>query len=100
MLYSGKLPHPPLVLADLVSIAWVGTFCIPPPYLRGTFGVSRTRIYRALRWLRANNPEYVNIKIDDTMWDALPAVDGDIPTELLVRAQVDHRILLLSLNII
>lgn len=92
MLRGGKLPHPPKILADLLSIAWVGTFRVPPQYLRGSFGISRTRVYRALWWLKRHNPEYHDIQIDPTIWNSLPDIEGELPAEIVIRSDVDQRI--------
>ena len=76
MLRGGTLPHTPAILTDLLSIAWIGSFRVPPLFLRGIFGVSPTRVYRALKWLKSNNPEYRNITIDAAMCGVLP--EGDV----------------------
>jgi hypothetical protein len=84
---SNHLPHHPRILADVISIAFVGVGKCPPSYLRGYFNVSRARVHLALCWLRMHNPEYIEVVIDTNALDALPV--DDLPCELVVRDDVD-----------
>ena len=63
MLDTNLLPHPPEVLASLLSIAWVGKGALPETH--GVFNVSRDKIHAALKKAKAINPQYGHITISE-----------------------------------
>ena len=80
---SNVVPQHPRILADVLSVAYVGLGKLPPIYLRGFFSVSRRNVYDALRWLKDNNFEYTDTEISHDLLHMLP--DNGVPTEIIVR---------------
>ena len=74
------LPHKPEILASLISIALVSVGTLHKSWLRSTFQVRRYVVQRALRWLKAHNPYYKDVVIDDARVNSLPP--SDIPEEI------------------
>ena len=87
MISGHYLPHPPSILPDLVSVAFVGPGKAPPSYLKGILGVSRSRLVDALICLRECSPEYSDIVIDRSRLALFP-IDG-LPNEIIVRDDID-----------
>ena len=87
---SNVLPQHPRILADVLSVAYVGLGKLPPIYLRGFFCVSWRNVHDALWWLKDNNFEYTDIEISHDLLYMLP--DNDVPTEIIVREDVDTRV--------
>lgn len=82
MLDGHLLPHPPSVLAHIISITIVSAAHIPKDNLRSLFRVRRDAIRRALLWLKRHNPKYYgNIEISEFNLAAYP--EDDVPAEIL-----------------
>jgi hypothetical protein len=87
---SNVVPQHPRILADVLSVAYVGLGKLPPIYLRGFFSVSRRNVYDALLWLKDNNFEYTDVEISHDILYMLP--ENDVPREIIVREDVDIRV--------
>lgn len=79
---DGRLmPRPPAILANLISITFVGRGRLQKNHLRTTYRVRRQVVADALRWLKSHNRYYYNIDISDARLASLP--EDDVPDELL-----------------
>jgi hypothetical protein len=71
MVMGRMLPRPPSILPSLISITFFGWGKLPKSRLRNLFKVRREAVRDALLWLKANNPYYGDLEIDE-----------DVPIEL------------------
>ena len=76
------LPQDAKVLAATIGITFVGPKNLPDKCLPDIFKVRRTRVQRALEWLKENNSLFSNITISASRLAELP--EDDIPYELRV----------------
>jgi hypothetical protein len=88
MVSGNLMPRQTSILASLISITIISRFPLPPSWLKGTFRVRRSRIHAALIWLKANNPYYADIVIDESRLAGLP--EDDVPQELINIVREDH----------
>ena len=79
---SGRLlPHPPAILASIISVTFIGVGSLPKRWLHNTFRVRRKCVGDAICWLKANNTKYYgSIDIDMTRIANLP--EDDVPVEI------------------
>ncbi|KAI5985260.1 hypothetical protein EDD15DRAFT_2176074 [Pisolithus albus] len=79
---EGKLmPRPPVILASLIAVSFIGVGDLPKHWIRSMFRVRRQAVCNALLWLKRNNPKYYgNIEISDERLQTLP--QDDVPTEI------------------
>lgn len=80
MVLGTLMPRPPSILASLITIAYIGSGQLPKRWLLNSFRVRRHRIREALIWLKAHNPHYHDISLNDDALAALP--EDDVPFEL------------------
>jgi len=80
---QGKLmPHPPAVLASLISVMFIGLGQLPRQWLCTTFRVRQQFVFEALRWLKENNQKYYgDIEISVQRIEELP--EDDVPVEVM-----------------
>ena len=92
MLRGQRMPSPVRTLASVIAITFVSSKILPMGWLKKTFRVRRTVVYDALMWLKAHNPIYADICVDEERLNELP--DDDIPQELLsiIRQEEDDEI--------
>jgi uncharacterized protein DUF6570 len=79
------MPQSANVLAATIGVTFVGPKNLPEKTLPDMFRVRRTRVKRALEWLKENNPLFANITISVSRLAELP--DDDVPYELLSTAK-------------
>ncbi|KAG9225266.1 hypothetical protein CCMSSC00406_0007097 [Pleurotus cornucopiae] len=77
---GSSLPPHPRILAATIGITFVGLNNAPEKALRGLFRVSRAHVRNALLWLKANNPLYRHISINENNLSILP--EDEVPKEL------------------
>lgn len=75
------MPQAVELLAATIGITFVGPGNLPERTLPSMFRVRRTRVMKALEWLKKNNPLYANITISSSRLAQLP--EDDVPFELL-----------------
>ena len=80
------LPQQPKILAATIGITFVGPRNLPDRSLPDIFRIRRTRVRRALEWLKDNNPLFSNITISASRLAELP--ENDIPYELRVTTKL------------
>jgi hypothetical protein len=80
---EGKLmPRPPVILASLISVTFVGLETLPKDWIHSTFRVRRQVVFDALSWLKKNNPKYYgDIEISASHIQDLPG--DDVPDEII-----------------
>lgn len=78
---EGKLmPRPPVILATLISVTFIGLGTLPKDWIHSTFRVRRQVVFDALSWLKQNNPTYYgDIEISTSRIQDLPG--DDVPDE-------------------
>ena len=81
MIDGSIMPQPANILAATIGITFVGPKNLPERCLPDLFRVRRTRVKRALEWLKEHNPLFENITISDSRLSELP--EDDIPFELM-----------------
>ncbi|KAL6303025.1 hypothetical protein BKA93DRAFT_826913 [Sparassis latifolia] len=82
MLHGDLLPRSMHILADVISVTYVGLGQLPKNWLRSTFRVCRFHVARALNWLKEHNRKYYDdMEINMEMLSKLP--EDDIPDEIL-----------------
>ncbi|KAI0076309.1 hypothetical protein K474DRAFT_1598157 [Panus rudis PR-1116 ss-1] len=93
MIDGRLMPQQPRVLAELISVTYVGLGKLPKSWLHSTFRVRRHHVGEALRWLKANNPYYEDICIENARLELLP--EDDVPVEIwsLVREECREEVL-------
>jgi hypothetical protein len=74
------MPQPARLLAATIGITFVGPRNLPDKCFPDIFKVRRTRVQRALEWLKDNNPLFANITISASRLSELP--EDDVPFEL------------------
>ena len=82
------LPHPPEILSSVVSVAWTGKGEMPDT--RGLFKVRRSKIQSALEDLKAINPLYKDVNIDEERLAALGAPGEEYQPESVQIRQFDN----------
>ncbi|KAF8138854.1 hypothetical protein EV363DRAFT_1153897 [Boletus edulis] len=75
------LPHHPRILAAVIGVSIVGAHHGSDRPLPAMLNVNRERVRDALRFLKANNPFYVDIRLSETNLMLLP--EEGVPDELL-----------------
>ncbi|KAH9943739.1 hypothetical protein B0H21DRAFT_823608 [Amylocystis lapponica] len=86
MIDGRLLPQHLSILASVLSVTYVGSSKLPKQWLRSTFSVRRRHVYEALRWLKANNPNYYgSVTIDSGRLQQLP--ENDVPVEIVANAR-------------
>ena len=80
------MPQQPKLLAATLGITFVGLKNLPEKCFPDMFKVRRTRVQRALEWLKQNNPLYANITISASRLAELP--EDDLPYELRVTTKL------------
>ncbi|KAI0049247.1 hypothetical protein FA95DRAFT_1650432 [Auriscalpium vulgare] len=91
MVDGALMPQRPIILASLVTIAYIGSGSLPKEWLRSAFKVRRRHVADALLWLKTNNPKYYgDISIDADRLGLLP--EDDVPLEILetIRQEQDE----------
>lgn len=79
---DGRLmPRRPAILANLISITFVGRGHLHKSHLQSTYRVRRRVVQEALYWLKAHNRYYNDVNVSDEALSALP--EDDVPEELL-----------------
>lgn len=86
MLEGQLMPRKPELLASVIAVSFIGLGKLPKKWLKGTFRVRRAVVHDALRWLKANNEMYKDVRISQEALRILPE-DG-IPDAIL--ANVCH----------
>lgn len=86
MLEGQLMPRKPELLASVIAVSFIGLGKLPKKWLKGTFRVRRAVVHDALRWLKANNEMYKDVRISQEALRILPE-DG-IPDAIL--ANVRH----------
>jgi hypothetical protein len=86
MVDGSIMPQVPKVLAATIGITFVGPKNISERGMPEMFRVRRTRVRRALEWLKENNPLFRNITILDSRLAQLP--EDNIPYKLRVTAKL------------
>lgn len=86
MLEGQLMPRKPELLASVIAVSFIGLGKLPKKWLKGTFRVRRAVVHDALRWLKANNEMYKDVRISEEALRILPE-DG-IPDAIL--ANVRH----------
>ena len=79
------MPQPTKILAATLGITFVGPKNIPEKCFPDMFRIRRSRVQRALEWLKDNNPLFENIIISSERLAELP--EDDIPYEIRVTAK-------------
>ena len=80
------MPQQTKILAATLGITFVGPKNLPEKSFPSIFKVRRTRVRKALEWLKTNNPLFANITISESRLAELP--EDDIPYELRVTAKL------------
>jgi hypothetical protein len=86
MVDGSILPQDAKVLAATIAITFVGPKNLPEKCLPDMFKVRRTRVKKALEWLKENNPLFVNVTISAVRLAQLP--EDDVPYELTTTAKL------------
>jgi hypothetical protein len=82
MVHGNLMPRPPVVLASIISVTFIGLGELPQKWLYSTFRVRRHAVFEALTWLKKNNQKYYgDIEIDPERLGSLP--DDEVPKEIL-----------------
>ncbi|KIK19190.1 hypothetical protein PISMIDRAFT_85286, partial [Pisolithus microcarpus 441] len=81
MVNGNLMPHPPAILASLITITFVGVGQLPKNWIRSMFRVRRHAVRDALWWLQLNNAKYYGgIEISSARLENLPL--DDVPVEI------------------
>ena len=86
MIDGSIMPQQPKLLAATMGITFVGPKNVPDRCLLDIFRVRRTRVQKALEWLKENNPLFSNITISASRLAELP--EDDVPYELQVTTKL------------
>jgi hypothetical protein len=95
MLHGDLMPRPPILLASIIAVTFIGKGALPQKALRHLFPVCRRVLFEALLWFKENNGKYFgHINIDLQRLEMLP--EDDVPIELLsiVQQSSDEGIIL------
>jgi hypothetical protein len=95
MVQGDLMPRPPIILASLITITFIGKEKLDKKALQHLFRVRRHNIFEALCCLKTMNTKYYGrVNIDSTRLQSLP--EDDVPFELLsiVRQSTDEGIIL------
>ncbi|KAJ7475396.1 hypothetical protein B0H11DRAFT_1917799 [Mycena galericulata] len=82
------LPPSPHILAATIGVTFVGRGNRPLTVLPDFLRVRRQRVLEALVWLKANNPLYATIQIDDHHLSLLP--ENDVPEEIMSNTRLSQ----------
>jgi len=74
------MPQAATILAATIGITFVGPKNLPDKCMPDMFRVRRSRVKKALEWLKENNPLFADITISDSRLSELP--ENDVPYEL------------------
>jgi hypothetical protein len=88
MLEGQRMQSPVASLASVIAITFISSRNLPMDWLKKTFRVRRQVVYNALLWLKAHNPIYADIRIDERRLALLP--EDDMPNELLAIVRHDR----------
>ncbi|KAI6009201.1 hypothetical protein BKA83DRAFT_4070821 [Pisolithus microcarpus] len=81
MVSGNLMPRPPVILASLITVSFVGVGQLPKNWLHSLFWVHHNVVHEALLWLKRNNPKYYgNICIDNDCLQSLP--HDEVPAEI------------------
>lgn len=80
------MPQQAKILAATIGITFVGPKNLPEKSLPDIFKVRRSRVLRALEWLKENNPVYSDVTISAARLAELP--ENDVPCELRATAKL------------
>ena len=82
MIKGTLMPRPPSILASVISVTFIGAGSKWREGIRSVFRVRRSAVFRALQWLKINNPKYYgDVQIDMDQLNNLP--EDDVPPEIL-----------------
>jgi hypothetical protein len=88
------VPPPAEILSATLAITYVGLNNFPKRCLPGTFRVRRSRVARALVWLKVHNPLYANMEISAANLEQLPT--NAVPVQILDTVRVSNDLDLLD----
>lgn len=88
MLEGQLMPRKPELLASVIAVSFIGLGKLPKKWLKGTFRVRRAVVHDALRWLKANNEMYKDVRISEEALRILPE-DG-IPDAILANVRQEE----------
>lgn len=93
MLSGSLLPRPPETLSSVLAVTVVGPRNFPERTFPGLFRVRRQKVKDALVWLKANNPLYSEISIDEQRLSSYP--ENDVPEVVydILRHETDTSVL-------
>ena len=78
---EGKLlPRPLAMLPSVIAVTFVGVGKLPKAWLRRLFRVRRQVVFDALRWMKANNYMYGDMRVDIDRFREYPL--DDVPLEV------------------
>jgi len=81
MVQGNLMPHPPAILASLISVTFITLGKVPKKWVHSTFCVCHQVVLEALSWLKVNNTKYYqDIKKSPTRIQTLP--EDDVPEEI------------------
>jgi hypothetical protein len=86
MIDGSIMPQAPQILAATIGITFVGPKNLPEKCMPDMFRVRRSRVQKALEWLKQNNPLFADITISASRLSELP--DDDVPYELMSTAKL------------
>jgi hypothetical protein len=90
MIDGSILPQTAKVLAATIGITFVGPRNLPEKCMPEMFRVRRTRVKKALEWLKEHNPLFADITISASRLAELP--EDDIPYELTSTAKLSTNV--------
>ena len=93
MIQGKFMPHPPAVLASVISVTFIGLGQLPQTWPRNTFRVRHAHIHEALQWLKNNNLKYYSeIEISHTNLLSLPEDNVPVKISDIIRQSSDSSI--------
>lgn len=81
------LPHPPELLASTIAVTFVGPGKRPERTMRGLFRVSKHRVLQGFKCLKAINPLYADIELNEAALNDLP--EDDVPDALMLNVRYE-----------
>ncbi|KAI5989034.1 hypothetical protein EDD15DRAFT_2171905, partial [Pisolithus albus] len=94
MVKGSLMPRPPAILASLITVSFIGVGTLPKKWIHAIFRVRCPAVWRALLWLKENNPKYYGkLDISPDRLQSLP--EDDVPSEIsaVIRQSEDTGIL-------
>jgi hypothetical protein len=86
MIKGNLMPRLPSILASIISVTFIGVGSLPSEGIHHIFRVRRQAVFKALQWLKKNNPEYYcDVCVDVDQLNNLP--DDGVPPEILAIMQ-------------